>query len=309
MLKLIVDDRENAVIPYFKKYDNFTIQVQRIQIGDYVITQNDRILFCIERKSWADLAASIKDGRSTNINKMISLREQTGCKLLYLLEGKSRYAATKKFGRIPYKNLQSHLDHLVMRDNVFVIHANDQEDSVNRLTEFMTNYLSLQVPNTEIAVIGGTNTDNKLKILTAVVPKTDAEIISNMWSAIPNITEKTAALFSEYHISDLFLGNVDKSTIAQMRYPNNSIIGKRSEKIIKVIDNANTNNFKVYCNILSEIPRITKKTAALILLKVKFNDLIAGKLSIGEIAVIKKTENRTIGIASAEAIYKFLVKK
>jgi hypothetical protein len=227
------------------------------------------------------------------------------------VEGKSRYTPTKKFARIPYKNLQSHLDHLVMRDNVFIIHSNDQEDSVDRLTEFMTNYLSLS-PSTGSISAGSISdpviVEKELEILTTVVNKTDLEITSNMWSAIPNITAKTAELFSTYHISDLFLGNIDEATIAAMRYTNNSVIGKRAKKIITVIDNDDINNFKVYCNILAEIPQITKKTAALILVKIKFNDLLAGKLSIEQIAAIKKTESRNIGLASANNIYKFLVK-
>lgn len=314
MLTLIIDDREKAVIPFFKEYQNIDtktqnieIKIQRIQVGDYIISRNDKIIAAVERKSWTDLAASIKDGRATNINKMISLREQTGCKLFYLMEGKSRYPPTKKFARIPYKNLQSHLDHLTMRDNVHILHSDSEEDTAIRLIEFMTNYLTLPTLSTDVESVENVRDDQK--ILTTTVPKTELEIIYNIWSCIPNITSKTATLFiSTYHISDLFLGLISKATISTMQYPNGSIIGKRSEKIINVIDNTCVNNHKIYCRILAEIPGITKKTAALILVKVKFNDLLCGTLSLQEIADIKKTEKSRVGIAIAKKIFMFLVK-
>lgn len=316
MLKLTVDDRERFVIPFFKEtYTDIEIEVKRIQIGDFVISKNDKILFAIERKSWSDLSASIKDGRKENIKKLKILREQTGCKLLYLMEGKARFEEDKRIGRIPYKSLQAHLDHIMIRDDIYVIHSNNEEDSANRLVEFMTNYLTLPYEK----IIGGKEivieqepqeSNNDMNILTVVVPKTELEIIYNIWSEVPNVTSKTASLFIEakYHISDLFLGNITKADISTMKYPNGTIIGARSTKIIKVVDNENANNYKYYCNIMAAVPGITKKTAAVILTKVTFNDLIKGTLSLKELADIKKTAKSRIGKSSADKIYKFLVK-
>lgn len=350
MLQLTIDDREKAVIPFFKdSYDNFDVKVSRIQISDYIISQDNKIIAAIERKSWADLSASIKDGRTANINKMISLREQTGCKLFYLMEGKARYAPTRKFARIAYKNLQSHLDHLTMRDNVFVIHSDSEEDTVARLIEFMTNYLSLKVtkpvaplelkgllvvetPIAEVDTVGGhkQNVQNEqsdmdvdvidqnylacasdMVLLSTIIPKTDLEITYNMWSAIPNITSKTASIFIEsgYQIYDIFLGHIDKSIIFTMKYPNGTIIGKRSEKIVACIDNSNSNNTTIYCRILAEIPGLTKQTAAILLTKINFNNLLDGQMSIEEIADVQKTEKAKIGMCVANRIHKFLIKK
>lgn len=319
MLKLIVDDREGAVIPFFATHASFAVVVQRIQIGDYIITQNDKIIAAIERKSWCDLAASIKDGRVANINKLLGLRQTTGCRLFYLMEGKSRYTPDKRFARIPYKNLQAHLDHLIMRDNVCMLYADNPADTAARLAEFMTNYLSL--PNNtntivpaghSVIVTGGTPTigtetnTSELDILTVTMPKTDDEIISNMWCCVPNITTKTVPCFTAYHIADLFLGSIDIATVAAMCYTNGSVIGKRAKKITSVATN-NIANHAIYCRVLAEIPGLTKRTAALILVQIKFIDLLRGIFSIQQLADIKKTEKSRIGEAVAKKIYKFLV--
>lgn len=312
VLKLLIDDRERSVIPFFKnEYMDIEIEVKRIQIGDYVIMQGDHILFSVERKSWVDLSASIKDGRTKNVDKLISLREQTGCKILYLIEGKARNAPTKRFARIPYKSLQSHLDHLIMRNNIFIIYSNNAEDSVARLIEFCTNYLSLNIKggDKEIADQNELVTKvNEMSLLTTTVKKTDLQIIYNLWSQIPNITTKTASLFiDKYHISDLFLGNISKEEISTMRYPNGTIIGKRAAKILAVCDNDNHENYKHYCNILAELPMITKKTASKILLQVTFNDLLRGELSEVELENIEKMPGVRVGKTAAANIYKYLV--
>lgn len=313
MLQLVVDDRESAVIPFFaEEYNDIEVKVKRLQIGDYAIMQDNNVLLCIERKTFSDLSASIRDGRINNTNKLISLREQTGCKLIYLIESnKSRYKPNKKFARIPYKNLLSKLDHLMIRDNIHVIYSVNEVDTVSRLIELATNYISL---NIELTPIVGASPQNEvhdgISILTTTIPKTDLEIIYLLWSTIPNITTKTATLFIDagYHISDLFIGNITKADISTMKYKSGTIIGARAAKILKICDNDDIDNYKHYCNMLATLPMITKKTAVLILLKVSFNDLLRGKLSEKCIADIKKTEKTKVGATAAKNIYKFLIK-
>jgi hypothetical protein len=106
-------------------------------------------MFVFERKSWADLAASIKDGRKDNIQKMLKLRDQIGCKLFMLIEGPARFSPTHKIGRIPYKNLQAYLDHIVVRDGIFIIYSKSYTDTPLRLLEFIKNYLSLDAKKTK----------------------------------------------------------------------------------------------------------------------------------------------------------------
>lgn len=322
MLKLTIDDRESKVIPFFKEeYPDIELEVKRIQVGDYVISFNDIILFVIERKTWSDLASSIKDGRKENVNKLINLREKTNCKIVYLMEGKSRFAAAKKIGRIPYKNLQAHLDHLIMRDNIFVIHSSSLEDTVDRLIEFMKNYLSLNIVhplNATLSAEGGSAESSKethMNILTTTIPKTDLEIMYKIWNCISNVTDKTATLFieKEIHISDILLNKIPKTDISTMKYPNGSIIGKRADKIIKTSNDVFTHKKMLAC-----CPMVTKETAALILETISFEDLLENKIPIENIANINKnSKSKTletqslktskIGKKASENIFKYFV--
>jgi hypothetical protein len=338
-MRLVVDDRERAIIPHFaESYQNFDIEITRVQIGDYNIMNSDgNILFCIERKTWTDLAQSICDGRTENISKMISLRNKTNCKLIYLMEGRARYAATKRFSHIPFKNLQAKLDHLTMRDNVYVIHSMSAGDTVDRLTQFIDNYLTLPPMLVETPIGGGgqplndtpkdtdeltekvaeiiitgepQHQETHMDILKTTIPKTELQIIYDMWCCIPNITTKTASLFIDagYHISDLLLGLIPKTTISTMRYSNGTLIGKRADKIIAISQHDRYENVKHYYNILATLPMITKKSAGLILAKFTWRDLLTGRIPIDDIVNVKKTDKKTIGKTAGMNIYKFLVK-
>jgi ERCC4-type nuclease len=118
------------------------------------VCKNEQIVAIVERKTWNDLAASIKDGRKENINKLLSLRESTNCKIIYLIEGKARYKEDTKFARISFKNLEAHLDHLIFRDNIAIIYSDSVSDSASRLVTLAKNYSTLKF-DTEIPKIGG----------------------------------------------------------------------------------------------------------------------------------------------------------
>ncbi len=297
-MKLIIDDRERCVIPFFKnEYDGIEIEIKRINIGDYAIFDGTQLLFIIERKTWKDLAASIVDGRKENINKLLLAREETNCKIVYLIEGKARHAASKKFNRIPYKNLQAHLDHLIMRDNIYIIYSNNLEDTAERLIEFTNNYAPLKKnePPAIISRPSATGGEEKSFSLTQKFTKSELEITYAVWRCVPGITDKTTSLFiDDYHISDLVLGNIPKEDIATMRYPNGAIIGKRADKIYKITE-ATPETFNVYCNMLACISGVTKKTAALIITKFGFNELLSKQINLEDLSALKKTEKSNIG--------------
>lgn len=258
-------------------------------------------MFIFERKTWEDLASSIKDGRKNNVEKLLTLREETNCKILYLIEGKSRYPADRKFCRIPFKNLQAHLDHLIVRDNIHVIYSLNNEDTSNRLKEFITNYSSIKETSSN-SIQGGS------EMLTKMIPKSDLSILYDIWRCIPNVTDKTTSLFLENKISlaDLILAKVKETDISVLKYPNGSIIGKRAKKICKIQELDNTDNYKHYVNILSSINGITKKTAALILVKYSFQSILNGEVTVDQLKSIKKTEKATVGQKAANAIIKYI---
>ena len=146
-MEIIVDDRERAIIQYMQKFsDEFHIifKVKRLEIGDYAFVYKDNIICAIERKTWVDLAASMSDGRKENVHKLLGLREKTNCTLIYLIEGDPCPRKDKYFSHVPYKNLRSHLDHLMMRDNIHIQHCNTAEETARRLFEMVRNYHTIK---------------------------------------------------------------------------------------------------------------------------------------------------------------------
>ena len=319
-IQLIIDDREHMIIPYFdnaKIPPNISYNVSRIEYGDYAVLYKGRILFIIERKSWKDLANSIKDGRKENVKKMLKMREETKCKLFYLIEGNPTPSPTTKFCRIPYKNMRSHLDHLSFRDDIHILYSKNKHTTCDRIIEIIKNYTTItpspiekinselnENVNTNINQIDNVGGDlSKLKIR---IPITPEAIIYKIWCCIPHITEKSASLFINkgYHISDLILGNITKDTIFALKYSNGGIIGKRSEKIWKY-SRYREENYKYFAKMLNGI---TSATSSIILNKIKWCSLLEGKISIETISQIQKSDSgRKIGKKVSSEIIKYFV--
>ena len=144
-IKIIIDKRESKVIPFFNQYkESITIECQTINTGDYCIIYDDVIVAIIERKRWEDLAASMRDGRKHNVQKLLDLQKETNCTIFYLIEGKAFPPITKKYGNLPVKNLMAHLDHLVFRDKIHMLYTADEKGTAERLVLLAQNYWSLE---------------------------------------------------------------------------------------------------------------------------------------------------------------------
>jgi DNA excision repair protein ERCC-4 len=61
VIEIVVDDREQAsgLVEVFSALEYVSVRIERLTLGDYLI--DDRLI--VERKTMADLVASIKDGR------------------------------------------------------------------------------------------------------------------------------------------------------------------------------------------------------------------------------------------------------
>ena len=146
-MEIIVDDRERMVFSSLEECSHLSTinyKIQRCEVGDYAITYKGHILLIIERKTWEDLAASLRDGRKANVAKLIALREKTNCQIAYLIEGDATPPFNKMYGFFPIKNLRSHLDHLSFRDNIHIYYSKNPEYTAKRLFELAQNYLTLR---------------------------------------------------------------------------------------------------------------------------------------------------------------------
>jgi len=156
---IIADDREtNGANPYFDKFiinDNAAytkkpknagggtvkLCIGRVTTGDYNIVLSDPsgdpkkqiVAMIIERKTWKDLAASFKDGRSqTQHKEMLSVQSRTNCIIMYIIEGRISYDKETKVGRIPFANLDAKRRHLLLRGHA-LIQTKDQEHTAEMI--------------------------------------------------------------------------------------------------------------------------------------------------------------------------------
>jgi ERCC4-type nuclease len=162
LIEIIVDDRERAVVGALydcqdsavgsggragaraTQFAGVRLCVKRIEVGDYCVVIDGVIRVIIERKSIADLASSISDGRIANIAKLRAARAETGCAIVYLIEGvipRRGYV-----GAIPTHALQAHLDHVGVRDGVYVCYSRDIEATAERIFDLALNISTLPAP-------------------------------------------------------------------------------------------------------------------------------------------------------------------
>lgn len=156
MIYLIVDTRERflhkLIQDTFAENDIY-FEVKQINTGDYLICEQVgngiEILACIERKTLKDYAASFKDGRYSNTNKMLDLRETTNCQLYYFVEGKVFLAPTTRIAGIPYKNIVNSTIHQMIRDNIHTVRTKDEQGTVDTLVEFIRSYEKIDIRATQ----------------------------------------------------------------------------------------------------------------------------------------------------------------
>ncbi|NBQ44255.1 MAG: hypothetical protein EBU23_17800, partial [Mycobacteriaceae bacterium] len=145
---LIADARERAIAPFLTTAlgAERLLANRQVNTGDYLVcarpraivsvaaaastdtvarTDSDvpglRVRACIERKTLADFAASFKDGRHANLQKMRDLRARTGCQLYYIVEGPAFPSPGRRFARIPYASILAAITHMMVRDSIMVV--------------------------------------------------------------------------------------------------------------------------------------------------------------------------------------------
>lgn len=107
---------------------------KNITTGDYCIlmrTSSNQLnmIVLIERKTWKDVAASIKDGRmTTQLERLNAIRKKKKCSVFYIIEGrKYNLGDSRKLGGIPINSLHTKIRHNLLRGLPFIQTANQEE--------------------------------------------------------------------------------------------------------------------------------------------------------------------------------------
>ena len=232
MIYLIVDTRERFLHKLIQ--DTFSangvhFETMQINTGDYLICEQVgsgmEILACIERKTLKDYAASFKDGRYNNTNKMIDLREKTNCQLYYFVEGQVFLAPTTRIAGIPYKNIVNSTIHMMIRDNIHTVRTKDEQGTVDTLVDFIRSYEKIDIRATsksehtdtiedtvedtvedtaigsnEVVLPSQPQVDTQhpsVEFITQKIDKSDITIITEMWESLAGISVSTARNIAE----------------------------------------------------------------------------------------------------------------
>jgi ERCC4-type nuclease len=116
-MNIIIDNRERDLINIFN-YNNQDIILKNLEIGDIIYKLDKDIIYIIERKTFNDLGASIKDGRYKE--QKIRLLSNSNENIFYIIEGNFDLCNT-----LNKKALLGSIINMIFRDNIKIIFSSN----------------------------------------------------------------------------------------------------------------------------------------------------------------------------------------
>lgn len=272
---LYIDDRERAITAHQEVIGATPHKISRMTIGDYAVCCEEAVVAIFERKSLEDLAASIKDGRYDNKQGLIDLRERSGCRVYYVVEGKIPKTPDMRVGGIPWGCLESALDHMTIRDGFNMLYTKDALETARRLCRF-TRSIQTLINKGELEVVDGST----VGLLTEKREIRDEDVVRSMWCKFRGIAATTADVFMErWSIREVVRGEVDIDKLAETKMPDGRMVGKRVVKSLGDVDARTAER------ILECIPGVSKTIAKTLLTGRTLSQLVS--YPAGAIAIIK----------------------
>lgn len=238
-IEIDIDYREKDIITLFESVaktnkTNIKFNVCNLIIGDFIIKNEEGILFIIERKSISDLCASIIDGRHTEQKNRLIDSIQDSKKIIYIIEGKK--ISTQ---RITKNTINSSILNLIFKHKYNVIFTESKEDTVDNIV-LLYNKLVNNKLEIEIEISSKINVIKKSD-------KINDNIFINMICVIPGISVKIAIKIHEKYktLNDIIIAynlieheNDKKKMLSEIYITSNRKLGKvLSEKIYNSIFN------------------------------------------------------------------------
>jgi ERCC4-type nuclease len=215
-MSLKIDHREAKCKEYFEEWNKekqYSLILENLTIGDFQIIktinnasdnagdnasdctsderEKEEILFCFERKTLADLIASIKDGRYKN-QKAKCLSQLQHTQLYYIIEGKCSYSIQPKLQKD--KIIHSAIINTMLRDKIGCFFTKDAHETFELIGSIFTRYMEdpekykIQTQPIETQMIVETKSTN-----------TPQDIYKKMLCQIPSINDKSAlAIIDKY---------------------------------------------------------------------------------------------------------------
>lgn len=343
MALIVADTREaNGALPHFNSViarykEDITVTRAQIHTGDYLVLVGGMLKLMVERKTWSDLAASLKDGRMrTQEPRLREMRRS--CRVIYIIEGRFGFADEHKVANIPFKNLHAKLRHNLLRGLPFV-QSRDEEHTAHIIVNFARDFLNNEdklygdylaelaglqnryrgrLSDGAVAVhadvekvlaqagISGGAEPKPYELPALVSKRSDPapyDVLVRMWRVLPGVGERAAVRMSATaSIADVFLTGAD--CLVDVPLGRGTFGAPRAVCLAEALKKR-----EIQARILAEIPRITLDGADAILERYRFEDLVLGNIPVSELAEVRKragTQERRIGETAATQVFTLL---
>lgn len=292
---LKVDNRERAIHEHirtvFVEKPMFCVNISepefvQLDTADFIIMSQStdmsqtKILAIIERKTLEDYAASLKDGRILNTNKLIKLREETDCQIYYLIEGNIKTGYDTQICGIEYYKILANIRDAQILHGINILNTADKLHTARELKFLLERYTVLYE-----------NIESRLRIngsFDQVVEKckpTEAQILKNelavIWTHLLSKSDKTdsqitpsaraVTLASKYTLKKWLDGKIEEEEVASIKVNNRRLDGYQ----IAILSQPMTPELQLKA--LSCMKGISREFAAAILSKLDLKDVILDK--------------------------------
>lgn len=300
MKEFIENDRSH-------RYSHINIKIEKmaLQVGDYDILINDKVMHVIERKTMKDFCSSMIKGdeEGLHLHKMIRAQEETNCRLSFLLEHNQVFLKDDtpvggKFSKIKFLQVDRKIDSLLVEYNISTFKTKDCQHTAKKLIDICYSY-GLRYEKIKHIFGGGT------EVLTTKIDRTLENMTTLAWRSIPGVGPETAQSFiKNVSLKEVICKEVDCDYLTTLETNQNKSIGKKGERVYNQI--AGETN-EVHVKILTTITGVSKIRADR-LCKAYDIQFLCEEKNISEIAKFKVGKT-SLGEKVANRIYNVLVFK
>lgn len=176
---------------------NIDVILQNLECGDFILEHDGATVLVIERKTLADLVASIKDGRYRN--QKARLVEAFGRdKVMYIVEGQYDYCQTHPCyveGMEKYSVLSSIIN-TILRDGLKVVNTKNMTDTKDFLMCLLVRFVKdpSKYTGTGTSSSGSLSSGTEMPITKGKV-FTKQDLFNHQLCQVPGISGKTANAF------------------------------------------------------------------------------------------------------------------
>ncbi len=180
MAEFCIDNREPDEIK--KKYVDVA-KYENLAVGDYMFRVNGVVVKILERKSLADLAASIKDGRYKEQKAELLSKFDVG-KISYIIEGDFKYSYDcdqVSLNGMSMNCLVGVVINTMMRDGINIMFTNNIDETISFLDACWR-----RLKDDPMKYVGGSNVEH------VNVVRLKGSFFENMLCQVPGVSMKTA---------------------------------------------------------------------------------------------------------------------